>query len=289
MSNREEPLPSLGFSDLDAMQAIVDQMQQMMASLQKEADKEAAVVEHMKQQRLAWKEQFTQNPVISPATTIVDYARSVPFLKASIDSLPGFGRILRANQDLNPGDLFLVEDVLVQSSDASMEPFRNILGFFTGAWGLIRAMSTLTPSQEALFADMANAHTCRLHEWSTVLQAMPIPESIQIRHKTRHDVANLIGIIHSNAFQYQDEGGETWRGVFPLAAISSHSCAPNTAYVVENSRLFFHAIRPIASGQELVQSYVQSFTPAQRRKRILWETFGFVCQCEVCATPSTNT
>lgn len=273
----------LGFSDLDAMQNIVAQMQQMMAELQKEVDKEAVIVVAMQNNRQTWKEQNPSHFPENAASTIRSYQQYVPYLQAVLDVDPKLGRILRASCDLQPGDLFLVEDVLVDAPDAVMEPYRPVLGFYTGAWGVIHAMSMLKPHQEALISDMVNAHHDKREAWAMLVQGFRNRGLMVPPHKTDQDIAGLIGIIHSNAFQYKDEQGQTWRGLFPLAAMLSHSCQPNVAYVVEDHRLFFHAIRPVARGQELVQSYVQSFTPAHRRQRILWETFGFVCQCEVCA------
>lgn len=78
-------------------------------------------------------------------------------------------------------------------------------------------------------------------------------------------------------------GGGT--GVYPTAGRANHSCRPNVAWRVERGgALRFVAIRRIAAGEEVVDTYLREadlLRPVQRRRQLL-ARWGFHCQCVRC-------
>jgi len=73
-------------------------------------------------------------------------------------------------------------------------------------------------------------------------------------------------------------------GLFPLEALTNHSCAPNTIVKFDKDntcRLF--ALRDILPGEELTHSYIENELDLEQRKLDL-RTYGFECTCIKCKT-----
>lgn len=73
----------------------------------------------------------------------------------------------------------------------------------------------------------------------------------------------------------------------PLAALANHSCNYNAVVRVEYDRpgnhcLKIRALRPIASGEEVVVSYVDATNPRRVRQRELQDRYFFTCECSKC-------
>lgn len=73
----------------------------------------------------------------------------------------------------------------------------------------------------------------------------------------------------------------------PLAALANHSCNYNAVVRVEyhwpgNHCLKIRALRPIASGEEVVVSYVDATNPRHVRQRELQDRYFFTCECSKC-------
>jgi len=71
-------------------------------------------------------------------------------------------------------------------------------------------------------------------------------------------------------------------GVFPVSAMSNHSCDPNA--VVKYTRDYTHSLvatRNIAKGEEITHSYILNELPLQERRESLLE-YGFLCDCPKC-------
>ncbi|EGF99279.1 uncharacterized protein MELLADRAFT_68699 [Melampsora larici-populina 98AG31] len=68
----------------------------------------------------------------------------------------------------------------------------------------------------------------------------------------------------------------------------NHDCRPNTAYYVDGVTLtlHMHALRDIAPGEELTDSYIDTSTYRDERKQNLQKNYGFDCTCSICSLPS---
>ncbi|CAJ1397478.1 unnamed protein product [Effrenium voratum] len=71
-------------------------------------------------------------------------------------------------------------------------------------------------------------------------------------------------------------------GVFPLASLFNHSCAPNMAKVLLADWVFLRAGRDVAPGEELTQYYCDIRMPVEMRRKELSDLFGFTCGCPRC-------
>mmetsp|Transcript_9994 Transcript_9994/g.26465 ORF Transcript_9994/g.26465 Transcript_9994/m.26465 type:complete len:325 (+) Transcript_9994:50-1024(+) len=86
---------------------------------------------------------------------------------------------------------------------------------------------------------------------------------------------NDIGI-----FNY--EGDEIGKMSAPQFAISNHSCLPNCAYTIHGGKPTLTALRPIAAGEQLTQSYVHLNCDGSERKAAIRDSWEFDCLCPRC-------
>lgn len=66
----------------------------------------------------------------------------------------------------------------------------------------------------------------------------------------------------------------------------NHSCAANVTSAVEGLHRHFRALKPIEKGDELLVSYLADFAfmSTSMRRRFLWETRNFICDCPMCSS-----
>lgn len=68
----------------------------------------------------------------------------------------------------------------------------------------------------------------------------------------------------------------------------NHDCRPNTAYHIDapTLKLHMHALRDIAQGEELTDTYIDTSTFRDERKENLQRNYGFDCGCSLCSLPT---
>lgn len=92
-------------------------------------------------------------------------------------------------------------------------------------------------------------------------------------------------IIITNTFGIGRSGQEIGSGIFPLASLFNHSCAPNITRVTVDNKLVFVAMRPIVKNQQLFVCYRSNFfgTARNHRQDELLTSYRFKCSCEACS------
>lgn len=70
--------------------------------------------------------------------------------------------------------------------------------------------------------------------------------------------------------------------VFKEMSMFNHSCRPNVEMEVIDCCQFLFALRPIADGEEVCFNYVPLDQPVVVRRKLLEDTYGFICQCPRC-------
>lgn len=70
-------------------------------------------------------------------------------------------------------------------------------------------------------------------------------------------------------------------GLYPLAAMLNHSCAPNAVRVFCGEYMVVHATHTIKAGEELVWSYIPTTQTYTDRQNFI-QKFGFTCTCHRC-------
>jgi len=102
------------------------------------------------------------------------------------------------------------------------------------------------------------------------------------------DLEQVLIVCALNAFGYLSDdltGGAT--SLFPRGAKFTHRCiTPSVIFHGQESSLCFRATRDLEAGEIPTISYLgaNAHCGALRRRRLLWESKGFVCTCADCAT-----
>eukprot|EP01132_Coremiostelium_polycephalum_P004938 gene4938-6155_t len=77
-------------------------------------------------------------------------------------------------------------------------------------------------------------------------------------------------------------GEEQGIGLYPLLAFFNHSCDPNLSPLFNGKYCEVRAVKPIEKEQELFFSYVDPIIPGPQRRKIIFESFFFECECTKC-------
>ncbi|KAJ3002594.1 SET and MYND domain-containing protein 3 [Thoreauomyces humboldtii] len=72
-------------------------------------------------------------------------------------------------------------------------------------------------------------------------------------------------------------------GTYPCAALLNHSCNPNACAVFDGPVLHMRAMRDIRRGEEVLDAYVDPVVSRRERRDVLWEKYGFRCDCSRCS------
>ncbi|CAH0520496.1 unnamed protein product [Peronospora belbahrii] len=98
----------------------------------------------------------------------------------------------------------------------------------------------------------------------------------------------MLSRFRNNNFSICDELLlELGAGCFPLAAMINHSCDPNCAitFVSKTLDMEIRAMKPIKSGEEITQTYVDIALPRRERQQRLQRKYHFCCKCARCSQP----
>jgi len=102
----------------------------------------------------------------------------------------------------------------------------------------------------------------------------------------------VLHIYQCNSQATQLSDGRWTIAMYHILSRSCHSCEPNVKYKIDGDGFMtVTAMRDIAAGEELVQSYLSdvelTWPTAQRQEKTL-RVWGFECDCPRCRTPETR-
>ncbi|KAG7382458.1 SET and MYND domain-containing protein 3 [Phytophthora pseudosyringae] len=102
------------------------------------------------------------------------------------------------------------------------------------------------------------------------------------------EMVRMLSRFRNNNFSICDELLlELGAGCFPLGAMVNHNCDPNCAvtFVPKTLDMEFRAMKPIKSGEEITQTYVDIALPRRDRQQRLQHKYHFSCGCARCSQP----
>ncbi|KAK6363120.1 hypothetical protein TWF730_000567 [Orbilia blumenaviensis] len=177
-------------------------------------------------------------------------AENIPQLSA-IQTIPNKGRGLVATANISPGTRILVEKPFLTMGPA---PTPELL-----ERRLSNVLKTLTDEQRAHYHSLRNTS-----------------------EGSRYP---LSGIMRNNALPCGPDS--KIGGIYATIGLINHSCVAN-AHHSWNKTLeaeTIHATRDIKAGEEITIYYLTGDT-SQTRQRMLKESFGFDCACQLCSLPA---
>ncbi|KAI0790850.1 hypothetical protein C8Q75DRAFT_732939 [Abortiporus biennis] len=212
--------------------------------------------------------------------------RRPPTKPYEVRQLPGRGKGVIALQDINAGDLIIVERPLVISlsglaidihfdPDVTVTEAQKKQAVMREYARMVETLvSRMDPELKAQFMDLANSH--------------------------EHDGSGpLFGRIRTNGFSVSFGKDNLNKGIDDRVRYSAvgndisrvnHSCCPNSGYSFHRASfgMELRATRKISKGEEVTCSYIANdwATTAERQKAL--EPYDFVCTCPACSDPEND-
>lgn len=145
-------------------------------------------------------------------------------------------------------------------------------GYFTKA-NMFHTAAQLQTNAYAVFRVMSSTPT-------TTSTYREVQSTLGERKQVDNDNSSLFPVVsNSNLSQTRIAVG-----VFPVASMLNHSCAPNTALLYEGRRIIFKAATTINTGAEIFNCYgpQRGYMDTEERQRALLQQYHFECDCEAC-------
>ncbi|KAF0690412.1 Aste57867_18144 [Aphanomyces stellatus] len=198
---------------------------------------------------------------------------------ATLEDIDLFAKKSSADKDL----LRLLARTLCRrvspSSSSSSPPSTTVVPTFAQVDAMVHAASQLAPEWLA----------CVRHGATLLLASLPSACRVSV-----DDVVELAARINENSYSL-----DAWTsvphpavcvGLFPLAALLNHSCAPNCIWAHGgDGRMEVRTTRFVPAGDELCFSYIDTHVPRVSRQATLRATKHFDCRCRRCADPWSAT
>ncbi|RMX65130.1 hypothetical protein DD238_007585 [Peronospora effusa] len=105
---------------------------------------------------------------------------------------------------------------------------------------------------------------------------------------TMDEIVRMLSRFCNNNFSICDELLlELGAGCYLLGAMINHSCNPNciVTFVPKTLDMEIRAMKPIKSGEEITQTYVDIALPRRMRQQRLQRKYHFCCECTRCLQP----
>ena len=102
------------------------------------------------------------------------------------------------------------------------------------------------------------------------------------------EILNIAGILDTNCFEIILPSSKIRaRGIYPITAMMSHECIPNTKHFVdENLKMKVIACSLIRKGEMILTSYTHPLKTTVERRYQLKEAKCFDCLCSRCEDPT---
>lgn len=154
-------------------------------------------------------------------------------------------------------------------------------------------MASLPPAPPVTFASVARltANVSRFEEDQLELyrQLHAHYEALQEEYDEELPVVSETMFLKLSC-AYQCNGFSLWNasnkevasGMFGTAAMVNHNCTPNIKKYFHGRELLFRTIRPVAAGEQLCLSYVDTKLALNLRQWRLSTQYFFECRCQRC-------
>lgn len=95
------------------------------------------------------------------------------------------------------------------------------------------------------------------------------------------NASRLLAVLNTNSHELADVAGS---GLFLLASMMEHNCAPNCNFTSRNTQLWVTAVAEVKAGDHLSIDYecAEVYRPTAERKTSLLHSHEFVCSCDQC-------
>jgi hypothetical protein len=148
------------------------------------------------------------------------------------------------------------------------------------SWQVVEALATHREQRAAADSDALVQHNIVTFLLKHARLADTLPGI------TAEDITRAEDVLDVNAFEIR--GPEhSIRGLYPVTAMMNSSCRPNTQNSIDSDWVCrVRAVRPIAKGEEITDTYTYTLSNTLYRRKQLRNTKYFDCCCARCSDPT---
>lgn len=202
-------------------------------------------------------------------------------------------------QKLDEFTVFKTEENVITDEQRASFPYELIYMPHKGGLGSLATkklqLGDKVVTDHALVTVFARSHHWERNDWKLILKEMVDHLPIKGRElfARQHGVGETELDWVSSAFDRNvfsastDDEGEGGFAFIPEPAYLNHGCRPNVAFYFDDVtlQLEMYAVRDIAPGEELFDSYFQLDFSWEVRQATLEHHYGFKCGCSQCSLP----
>lgn len=213
----------------------------------------------------------------------------------SIRQTENHGRGAFATRDYLPGDLILCEKAFNAAHENDKHTHRMLVLNLDTNRGLMGTQATVwmdavqhifdNPSSAPQILDLhAGSHSEENTELK-VVDGLPVVDAFLVQRLIKYNSFGFMQAQESGAYCNTARGDEdtTSTGLWSRAAYMNHSCLFNGERSFVGDLIIVRAAKEIPEGTEITLPYLAVDPNTQERQSVLLETWGFRCDCRLCA------
>lgn len=137
------------------------------------------------------------------------------------------------------------------------------------------------------YSDNTNFLRTARELYQTITSRTSLLSVFETQQKQRflmHLIYHHYRAIQSNFFKYHHTDMSSQFVLFIMQSYFNHSCFSNVVFAVHGNTTVCKTARPIKAGDQLFLTYSDSIVTKSKsyRQKRLYETYGFLCECEKC-------
>ncbi|XP_065203378.1 SET domain-containing protein SmydA-8-like [Planococcus citri] len=158
-----------------------------------------------------------------------------------------------------------------------------------------KIIRVLTPLRCLTFDDVKKEIVNHLHKLNGPQQGLEVEllkrlTISKIPTRDERFMRLCCSVLDANAYEIQLAGKhENIRGLYPMASVMNHSCAPNTRHdFTDDHEMIIKATKVIPAGTEITTTYAPLLLGTPARRHFLNKSKHFECRCSRCKDFTEN-
>lgn len=209
--------------------------------------------------------------------------------KIEIRSEKNKGINIIAKENINEGELLIVEKAIVSSSEKNREKYDKLQNVTRQNPSLVAEIELFNKlSKKAKKCPLDNEKFYMLFDGTN--QNKTIEERKQYLYKQDKGEINLYYLkvnqtIVLNKYRSSRKvlySHHLCNGVWGYGSFLNHDCLPNTSHFGIGDYIFIFCVKKIDKGEEITTSYYSAMEPYDERQEMLKNNWRFKCQCQLC-------
>ena len=209
--------------------------------------------------------------------------------KIEIKSEKSKGINMIAKENINEGELLIVEKAIVSSAVKNREKYDKLQNVTRQNPSLVAEVEMFNKlSKQVKKCPLDNEKFYMLFDGTN--QSQTIEERKQYLYKQEKGEINLYYLKVNQTIVLNKYGSSRkflyskhlCTGLWGYGSFLNHDCLPNTSHFGIGDYIFIFCVKKINKGEEITTSYYSAMEPYDERQEVLRNNWRFKCQCQLC-------